>query len=241
MTMRIEVRTFGGLAERVGLTSLPVELPDGATVADLRRQLAQAHPSLAELLPRVAVAVDLEIATDTTVLDVDSEVALLPPVAGGADDADGSHARTVTGLVHGGFDVDAVLTRITTADSGAAVTFLGTVRDHAEDLAGVVRLDYSAYEEMAERELARIALEVRDAHPEVRGLALLHALGELAVGDHTILIAVTSPHREAAFAACRLALEEVKTRVPVFKREESADGTARWVGLGPAPLAGDAG
>ena len=69
----------------------------------------------------------------------------------------------------------------------------------------------------------------------MRGLALLHALGELAVGDHTILIAATSPHREEAFAACRTALEAVKSRVPVFKREVVADGTHRWVGLEPDP------
>lgn len=243
--MRIEVRTFGGLAERVGLTSLPVELPVGASVAELRQQLADAHPTLAPLLHRVAVVVDLEVVPDTTVLDGDAEIALLPPVAGGAGDAGGAasgeRAITLTGLVRGGFDVDVVLARIATPDSGAAVTFLGTVRDHAEDLEGVVRLDYSAYEEMAERELARIADEVRDAHPEVRGLALLHALGELSVGDHTILIAVTSPHRSEAFAACRLALEQVKTRVPVFKREVTADGTHRWVGLGPEPHAGAGG
>jgi molybdopterin synthase catalytic subunit/molybdopterin converting factor small subunit len=234
-TMRIEVQTFGGLSERVGLTSLPVELPEGATVADLRRLVAHAYPELAPLLSRIAVSVDLEIVGDATVLAADSEVALLPPVAGGAgstsDMAD--HPVTLTGLVRGGFDVDAVLEQLTTSDSGALVSFVGTVRDHAQDLDGVVGLDYTAYEAMAEAELERIAAEVRLAHPEVRGLALLHALGELTVGDRTILIAVSSPHRAEAFAACRDALEWVKERVPVFKRELSADGAHRWVGLGP--------
>jgi molybdopterin synthase catalytic subunit len=94
-----------------------------------------------------------------------------------------------------------------------------------------VLLEYSAYEAMAERELSRIAEEVGSAHPEVRGLALLHALGELTVGAHTILIAAASPHRAEAFAACHEALEAVKARVPVFKREVTADGSHRWVGL----------
>jgi molybdopterin synthase catalytic subunit len=84
---------------------------------------------------------------------------------------------------------------------------------------------------MAERELGRIADEIRAAHPEVRGLALIHALGELAVGSHTILVAASSPHRAEAFAACREALEHIKARVPVFKREVTADGAHRWVGL----------
>jgi MoaE-MoaD fusion protein len=241
--MRIEVRTFGGLSERVGLTSLPVELPDGATVADLRRQVAHAYPALAPLLPRVAVTVDLEVAGDATVLDASDEVALLPPVAGGmgamagTDDTDDAPV-TLTGLVRGDFDVDAVLERIVTRDSGATVSFLGSVRDHADHMDDVVGLDYSAYEAMAETELVRIASEVRAAHPAVRGLALLHALGELEVGDRTILIAVTAAHRDEAFSACRDALEWVKARVPVFKREVSADGSQRWVGLEPQPTAG---
>lgn len=233
--MRLEVRTFGGLAERAGLATLVVELPDGADVALLRRVVAAQYPELAPLMPRVAVSVDLELAADATVLTPGAEVALLPPVAGGSDGADGdgpeADVRTVTGLVHGSIDVEGTVARIGAPDVGAVVTFLGTVRDHAEDLDGVVRLEYSAYEAMAERELARIAEDVRAAHPEVRGLALVHALGELTVGSHTILVAASSPHRAEAFAACRDALEAVKERVPVFKREVTADGAHRWVGL----------
>jgi len=228
--MRLEVRTFGGLAERAGLATLVVELPEGADVAMLRRVVAAQHPELAPLMHRVAVSVDLELADDTTPLLAGMEVALLPPVAGGSDAADGGRI-VVTGLVHGPIDVAGTIARISAPDVGAVVSFLGTVRDHAEDLDGVVRLDYSAYEPMAERELALIADEVGAAHPAVRGLALVHALGELAVGAHTILVAVASPHRAEAFAACRDALEAVKARVPVFKREMTADGAHRWVGL----------
>jgi molybdopterin synthase catalytic subunit len=230
--MRLEVRTFGGLAERAGLATLIVELPEDADVALLRRVVAAQHPELAPLMDRVAVSVDLELADDATPLRADAEVALLPPVAGGSDDAGaGSAPVVVTGLVHGPLDVEGTIARIAAPDVGAVVSFLGTVRDHAEDLYGVVRLEYSAYEPMAERELALIADEIRAAHPEVRGLALLHALGELEVGAHTILVAVASPHRAEAFAACREALEAVKARVPVFKREVTADGAHRWVGL----------
>jgi len=133
--------------------------------------------------------------------------------------------------VHGPLDVDGTIAQLGDPQAGAIALFLGTVRDHAEDLDGVVRLEYSAYEEMAARELSVIADELRATHPEVRGVALLHALGRLEVGAHTILIAVSSPHRADAFAACRDALEAVKERVPVFKREVTADGAHRWVGL----------
>jgi molybdopterin synthase catalytic subunit/molybdopterin converting factor small subunit len=236
VVVRLEVRTFGGLAERAGLATLVLELPDGCDVGLLREVVAAQHPELAALMPRVAVSVDLELADDTTVLTPGSEVALLPPVAGGAGTGDGeAPARTLTGLVHGPIDVAGTLAALGESDVGAVVSFLGTVRDHAEDLDGVVRLEYSAYEAMAERELARIATEVRAAHPAVRGLALLHALGSLTVGEHTILVAASSAHREEAFAACREALEAVKERVPVFKREVTADGAHRWVGLPEGP------
>jgi molybdopterin synthase catalytic subunit/molybdopterin converting factor small subunit len=240
--MRIEIRAFGGLAERAGLATLIVELPDGADVGHLRRTVAAAHPELAALMPRVAVSVDLELAADTMVLHEGHEVALLPPVAGGSDETDAAPApeapveaaelpTTITGLVRGPIDVTGTLERIGAPDVGAVVSFLGTVRDHAEDLDGVIRLEYSAYEPMAEQELARISDELRAAHPDIRGVALIHALGALEVGAHTILVAVSSAHRAAAFAACRDALEAVKDRVPVFKREVTADGAHRWVGL----------
>ena len=235
--MDLDVRLFGGLAERVGAARVHVEVADGATVGDLRRHLASAHPPLADALPRTKVAVDLEVADDDQVLRPDAEVALLPPVAGGGHDVttrdDGR--RVMTGLAAPPFDIDAVVAALTGPEVGAAVSFLGTVRDHAPDLDHpVVRLDYTAYTEMADRVLANIADEVLAAHGEVTGIALLHAVGELTVGEHTILVACVSAHREAAFAACRDALEWAKDRVPVWKREVGPEGTSRWVGLPPS-------
>lgn len=253
--MEIEVQLYGGLRERLGgANRLRVTLADGATVADLRTVLAGQHPTLAGLLDRVQVAVDLELATSDEPLRADREVALLPPVAGGAgDDAPSGAAgaaghdgptgageaveggvRILTGLRRGPFDVTEVAARVGSGSVGATVSFLGTVRDHADDLDGVVRLDYSAYEEMAAKVLAEIAAEIAVRHPAVAGLALLHAVGELAVGDHTILVVACAAHRAEAFDACRDALEEVKTRVPIWKREVTVDGAHRWVGLGPA-------
>ena len=232
--MDVQVRLFGGLWERAGgQRVVPVTLPDGATVAELRTQLAADHPALAPLLSRVNVAVDLEVAPDTAQLRDGAEVAVLPPVAGGAGRAD--PPTVVTGLRAPPFDVAAITAAITSPPVGATVSFLGTVRDHAPDLDGVVRLDYSAYEAMADKVLADVAEEVLAAHPAVTGLALLHATGELAVGEHTILVVACAAHREDAFAACRLGLEEVKDRAPVWKREVTADGAHRWVGLTPPP------
>ncbi len=234
----MRVRVFGGLTEQVGGPHIEVALPDdgSATVADLRAAVASAYPHLAPLLQRVSVAVDLEVARGSDPIPAGAEVALLPPVAGGAArDDHGSWVPVLTGLVTPPIDVEGTIERIAADGAGATALFLGTVRDHAPDLGGVVQLQYSAYEPMAERELAAIADEVCQTHPEVTGLALLHAIGDLPVGAHTVLIACTSAHRAVAFTACREALESVKDRVPVFKREIATDGTARWVGLTPPP------
>lgn len=227
--VRIDVRLFGGLTERAGTGRTSIELSDDACVGDLRRALSEAHPGLAGLMASTNVAVDLEVADDATPLAGSREVALLPPVAGGADDRGPVVVRT--GLQAPPFEVDAVCAEVVGPGAGGTAIFLGTVRDHAPDLDGVVALEYSAYPQMAEKVLADIAAELLRDHPAVTGIALLHAVGELAVGAHTVLVVCASAHRAAAFDACRDALERVKDRVPVWKREITADGGHRWVGL----------
>lgn len=240
--MRVEVRLFGGLTELAGTSRLAVDLGDDATVADLRQAVADAHPALGPLLDRSHVAVDLEVATTERVLAGAREVALLPPVAGGAGDdpvGEGGRpaartregVRLLTGLLAPPLDVAGTMAALAGSEVGATAVFLGTVRDHAPDLGAVVRLDYSAYREMAERVLGEIADEIAEEHPAVRGVALLHTVGELDVGEHTVLIVCSAAHRGPAFAACQEALERVKTRVPIWKREHTAEGTHRWVGL----------
>lgn len=245
--MRLEVRLFGGLAERAGASRVTVELDEPADVDRVRAAVAAQHPTLAPLLERVSVAVDLAVARGSQRVTDTSEVALLPPVAGGAGPdpepglevevrADGR--RTLTGLRPPPLVLDAAVDAIAGPEVGGIATFVGRVRDHAPDLDDpVVRLDYEAYPEMAERVLADLAAELLDGHPALRGVALLHAVGELDVGAPTVLVACAAAHRGPAFAACRQALELVKDRVPVFKREMTAAGVHRWVGLEP-PLPG---
>lgn len=228
--MRVEVRLFGGLADRAGTARLPVDLPEGATVRALREAVAAACPDVAGLLARVSVAVNHEVVGAGRRVEPGDEVALLPPAAGGGP-------AVLVGLRQPPLPVEEALAAVAHPAAGATVSFLGTVRDHAPGMAEVERLHYSAYGEMAERILGEVAEEVLERWPEVRGVALLHAVGDLPVGTHTILVACSAPHREAAFAACRHALEEVKARVPVWKREEGPAGT-RWVGLEAGPDAG---
>ena len=123
-------------------------------------------------------------------------------------------------------DLELLVERVESADRGAVVTFLGTVRNHHEGRM-VERLEYSAYGPMAELECDRIRLEAE--HQWGAAVALEHRIGALGIGDVSVAIAAAAAHRDAAFAACRQVIEQLKRRVPIWKREHYADGTVAWV------------
>jgi len=132
-------------------------------------------------------------------------------------------------------DLTALVAQVEAPDRGAVTSFLGLVRDHHGGRE-VTRLEYSAYAPMAEAECARIVAEAEARWP-VR-VALEHRIGALEIGDAAVAIAAGAAHREESFAACRFVIEEVKRRVPIWKKEFYADGTITWVGAGGA-LVGD--
>jgi molybdopterin synthase catalytic subunit len=131
-----------------------------------------------------------------------------------------------THLTRSAIDQNALLDAVRGPDRGGVATFLGLVRDH-QDGRGVLRLEYSAYEAMAEAEAARIVAEAEARWP-VR-VALQHRLGELAIGEVAVAVVAASAHRAQAFEACRCVIEEVKRRAPIWKKEYYADGTVGWV------------
>lgn len=124
-------------------------------------------------------------------------------------------------------DPAALVARVTADGNGATVLFLGTVRD-VNDGRGVTGIEYSAYRSMAARELASIVEEAA-AHSGSRYIAVEHRLGELRVGDCSVAVAVAHPHRGRAFDGARYIIEELKRRVPIWKREQYTDGTREWV------------
>ncbi|OFX24693.1 MAG: molybdopterin converting factor subunit 1 [Anaeromyxobacter sp. RBG_16_69_14] len=217
--MAIQVLYFAAAREAAGASreSLP-DVP--ATVADLRRVLAQRHPPLARVLPRCRIAVNQEFAEDATPLQDGAEVALVPPVAGGAPRFEVVDRPLVLAEV-----VDAV----SRPGLGGVVTFTGTVRDENHGRR-VIRLEYEAYKDMAERKLAQIGAEIRTAHQV--DVAIVHRVGVLAPGQAAVVIACAAPHRTPAFRACEACIERLKQEVPIWKREVFEDGT-EWVGMGP--------
>lgn len=129
-------------------------------------------------------------------------------------------------LTHQPIDLSPLLQQVSGPDRGGIATFVGLVRNH-QDGRQVLRLEYSAYEPMAEAESARIVAEASQRWPAT--VALLHRLGSLAIGDTAVAVVAASAHRAAAFDACRYVIEEVKRRVPVWKKEFYADGAIEWV------------
>jgi molybdopterin synthase catalytic subunit len=225
--VKVRVRLFGALAERAGAGEDVIDVGDGATARHVVEVIRIRHPEAAGLLGQVSLAVNLETVTPDHALAEDDEVALLPPVAGG-------DARVYVGIREGSPSLDEALKAVAAPDAGGTVAFLGTVRDHSEDLDRVDRLEYSAYREMAEKVLREVAAEATRRWP-LTGVAVLHGVGDLSIGDHTVVVACSSAHRGEAFEACRFVIDEVKRRAPIWKKEVGPAGE-RWIGLdGEAP------
>jgi molybdopterin synthase catalytic subunit len=221
--MRVRVIAFATASDVLGRKPVELELPDGSRLGDLQAEVLARYPALERLWPRLAVAVDGELSAADRDLHDGAEVALLPPVSGGSD---ASSSAASSALVDGPIDLAAVERRVADPACGAVLLFLGTVRDHHAGRA-VAGLTYSAYRTMAEKVLARIAAELEAAGERLR-VAVVHRLGEVPVGEASVVIAVASPHRQAAYEASRTALERLKHEVPIWKREHYADGDVAW-------------
>jgi MoaE-MoaD fusion protein len=221
--MRVQVLFFAVLRERVGQENQALDLPAGATVAVLLERLVANHPWLPPLLGRVQVAVNRELVKPDQPLGEGDEVALIPPVSGGS-----TPLRVSVGTAP--LSLDDAVQVVKSPEQGAVVTFTGHVRRQGT-VPDVTRLEYEAYVPMALEVLTAIADEIERETPGVR-VAIHHRIGNLAVGDAAVVIATSAPHRAEAFAACRTAIERLKVRAPIWKKEVGENG-AVWVGLGP--------
>ena len=203
--MDVTVKFFATYREIAGLRETRVELPAGAKLRDLLERLFGAHPKLEGHRASMLLAVNQEFADADVTLRPGDEVALLPPVSGGAQ---------MCWIQAEEIDPMAVVDRVRDTRAGAVVLFLGTVRADP----GVKALDYEAYDPMAvkQMEALRIAAQSRFGVTE---FAMVHRTGRLPVGQTSVAIACSAPHREAAFRACEWAMEELKAIVPIWKAE----------------------
>ncbi len=203
--VRVRVRLFAQLRDRAGTRELELDLPDGARVRDA---LAAAPvTAIAAGLPLV-MAVNREYAREDAELHGGDELALIPPVSGGAGDGPVVHGAVVDAPL----SLDRVVALVADPRAGAVVSFSGVTRD-------VGHLDYEAYAEMAEPVMRAVAQAALERHG-LCAVAVEHRVGRVALGEASIVIAASAPHRAEAFAGAREVIDEVKARAPVWKREE---------------------
>jgi MoaE-MoaD fusion protein len=227
--MRVQVLFFGILKEIVGKALEAIELPDGASVRDVLARYEAQFPKLKESLPSLAVAVNQQYAGPDTKLRPDDEVALLPPVSGGAT---GLGRERHSSIVREVIDTQRVVAGLKRAEDGAVLVFEGVVRNQTRGRK-TVYLDYEAYEEMALEQMESLAGQALGQF-QIRDVAIVHRLGRLEIGEASVLIAVASSHRAAAFEACRWVIDTLKRTVPIWKKEHFEDG-AVWADGEPFP------
>jgi molybdopterin synthase catalytic subunit/molybdopterin converting factor small subunit len=208
--MAVRVRLFAGLRERAGWSEREL---DAATVADVWPQLG-----LGDEPGGLLYAVNKRYADRDTALADGDEVALIPPVSGGAFRLTGEP-----------IDPAAVIREVTTPEAGGIATFIGTTRVHSRGRT-VHYLDYEAYGGMAERVMAEIAEELKQKH-ELCEVAITHRVGRVDIGELSVVIAVSAPHRAEALAACKEAIDTLKETVPLWKKEVY-EGGEEWIGRG---------
>ncbi len=230
--MRVRLLPFGVLKDV--LRPAAVELPEGATVADLLSRLGEElreQPRTVELLSRIAVSVNAEYAQLGRVLCEGDDVGLLPPVSGGSGASD-SDPAVIAYLTREAIHAEALVVAAKQGSDGAVVVFDGIVRDNTRGRRTLF-LDYEAYEEMAAKQMAELAAQAIERFG-VRAVTLVHRLGRLLIGETSVLIVVASAHRAAAFEANRWLIDTLKKTVPIWKKETFVDG-AVWADGEPFP------
>jgi len=230
--MLVRVLFFGILKDLAGKASDTVDLPENASIRDVLLHYEEQVPQLKKLFSSVAVAVNRRYAGTETKLNPNDEVALLPPVSGGALE-DAPLVRLVRErIVPNKIVPHDIVPALERPEDGAIVIFDGVVRNHSRNRK-TLYLEYEAYEPMALQKLQELASEAVQRFA-VRNVALVHRLGRIEIGESSVLIAVYSAHRAAAFDACRWLIDTLKRTVPIWKKEYFEDG-AVWADGEPFP------
>jgi molybdopterin converting factor subunit 1 len=221
--MNVRIKLFATLKDRAGSNHVDIDLPDDATVATLLDRLALAHPKLAPSLPTSLVAVNQEFAFGATLIRSGDEIALFPPVSGGSIEY-----PEIFHIVDHQIDLNELVASVTLPSTGAVCTFTGTVRGVSSDHE-TSQLNYEAYTPMAEAKMKQVADEIRARWSGVQGIAMVQRVGQLKVGEFTVLIAVSAGHRDQGiFEAARYGIDRLKEIVPVWKKEIGLQGE-QWV------------
>ncbi len=224
--MQLTIHLFATLKDAAPAGLLEIEVPEGADVAALWDAAIARAPQLEKWRRHARVAVNQQYASDDDIVPAHAEIALIPPVSGGAE----AQIEPLVEVRAAELSLDEVVRAVQAemdGRAGAICTFLGVVRSNSTDLEGqkhddIEYLDYEAYAPMASKELRAICLQVREKWGGA--CAITHRTGRLNVGEASVAIAVATPHRAASFEACRFAIETLKKQVPIWKKETASDG-----------------
>jgi len=223
--MRVRVLFFGQLKEIVGRAEDYAELVEGARLEDLFTSYRQRYPKLAGFRHSLVASVNQSLVDWASPLAMGDEVAFLPPVSGGSGTPAVAPGDMVIELLRERIQTGEITARLKAPEDGAIVVFEGIVRNESRGRR-TLYLEYEAYEAMALKQMGVIALAMR-SQLGADSVALIHRLGRLEIGETSVLIAVTSAHRRAAFEACRYGIDTLKRTVPIWKKEYFEDG-AVW-------------
>ncbi|MGH9406101.1 MAG: molybdenum cofactor biosynthesis protein MoaE [Terriglobia bacterium] len=213
----IKTLFFGVAHDLTGISEERTEVPEGESLAELWRRYQDRFPRLAQLRDSLLFSVNQAVAEPSHQLEDGDEVAFLPPVSGGEEQAACRITRDV-------ISSSSLAASLCAPEDGAVVAFEGVVRNHSRGRK-VVCLEYEAYEPMALRIMDEIRDEARRKFP-VDCVAAVHRVGRLEIGAASVAIVVTARHRAAAFESCRYVIDELKQRVPIWKKEFFEDGSA---------------
>ncbi|SFE21500.1 molybdopterin synthase catalytic subunit [Paenibacillus catalpae] len=233
MTYSWKIQLFAGLSDRFGSPVIYIETETPSmTVAALKQELAGKFPEQADLVRISFVACNQTYASDEFVIQASDELAVLPPVSGGepeknemAPDCESADGRYV--ITKHPITSDEVLAKVIVPEHGAAIAFVGTTREWTMGQR-TVRLEYEAYAPMAVRTMEQIGMELSERWPGTQ-TAISHRIGVVDIAETSVVIAVSSPHRDACYEASRYAIERLKQIVPIWKKEIWEDGS-EWKG-----------
>jgi MoaE-MoaD fusion protein len=211
--VNVRVRLFAGLREQAGTGAVEIDVADGALVGDVWSQLGLGEEPAGLLYARNRAYVER-----TDELQAGDEVAVIPPVSGGD-----------FRLSDEPLSVEAAVSEVRDDEAGGIATFIGTTRARSRGR-DVIHLEYEAYEGMAEQVMAELAAKLAERH-ELSKVAIHHRVGLVEIGETSVVIAVSAPHRAAALAACHEAIDELKVSVPLWKKETYVGGE-EWIGQG---------
>lgn len=226
--MQVKVIYFGILRELAGRSEEQLEIAEHTTAGELFTHLRETHHQLERIANSVALAVNLEYSDRARELLSNDEVALIPPVSGGLPEQKSAHCEIIGETINAA----RVSNEIRVGEDGAVIAFEGIVRNNTRGRR-TLYLDYEAYEAMALKEMEALAEQaLRDY--KIRDIRIVHRIGRIEIGETSVLIVVASAHRAAAFDACRFAIDTLKKKVPIWKKEYFEDG-AVWADGEPFP------